>query len=390
MVKPFQFSRLPKIYFKRGIIAELPAFICSYGKKIILVTGKSSFTNSVYSGRLFNEFKKNDIEYSVLSVPGEPSPEIIDNAIKEFKNKSSNLVVGIGGGSVIDAGKAISAMMNRTESVVEFLEGVGTREHPGTKLPYIAVPTTSGTGSETTKNAVISRTGRNGFKRSLRHENFVPDIALVDPELTLGCPKDITAASGMDCFTQLTEAYLSDKSSEYTDALAIEGLKAIKASLIRSYSDGEDIDARTGMSFAALTSGICLANAGLGVVHGFASSIGGLFDIPHGLICGTLMAKSNEINIRELRKKAVNSAALKKYADLGRLFFESAGHSDEYYIDSFIAILYKLKSDLQLTGLRKSGLSENEVRIISSETEIKNNPVKLAEEDLAEILLSSL
>ena len=390
MVKPFQFSRLPKIYFKRGIIAELPSFICSYGKKIILVTGKSSFTNSVYSGRLFNDFKKNDIEYSVLSVPGEPSPDIIDNAIKEFKNKSSNLVVGIGGGSVIDAGKAISAMMNRTESVVEFLEGVGTREHPGTKLPYIAVPTTSGTGSETTKNAVISRVGRNGFKRSLRHENFVPDIALVDPELTLGCSKDITAASGMDCFTQLTEAYLSDKSCEYTDALAIEGLKAIKASLIRSYSEGEDIDARTGMSFAALTSGICLANAGLGVVHGFASSIGGLFDIPHGLICGTLMAKSNEINIRELRKKAVNSAALKKYADLGRLFLESAGHSDEYYIDSFIAILYKLKSDLQLTGLRKSGLSEKEVRIISRETEIKNNPVKLAEEDLAEILLSSL
>ena len=390
MVKPFQFSRLPKIYFKRGIIAELPSFICSYGKKIILVTGKSSFTNSVYSGRLFNDFKKNDIEYSVLSVPGEPSPELIDNAIKEFKNKSNNLVVGIGGGSVIDAGKAISAMMNRTESVVEFLEGVGTREHPGTKLPYIAVPTTSGTGSETTKNAVISRVGRNGFKRSLRHENFVPDIALVDPELTLGCSKDITAASGMDCFTQLTEAYLSDKSCEYTDALAIEGLKAIKASLIRSYSEGEDIDARTGMSFAALTSGICLANAGLGVVHGFASSIGGLFDIPHGLICGTLMAKSNEINIRELRKKAVNSAALKKYADLGRLFLESAGHSDEYYIDSFIAILYKLKSDLQLTGLRKSGLSEKEVRIISRETEIKNNPVKLAEEDLAEILLSSL
>jgi alcohol dehydrogenase class IV len=390
MVKPFQFSRLPKIYFKRGIIAELPSFICSYGKKIILVTGKSSFTNSVYSGRLFNDFKKNDIEYSVLSVPGEPSPEIIDNAIKEFKNKSNNLVVGIGGGSVIDAGKAISAMMNRTESVVEFLEGVGTREHPGIKLPYIAVPTTSGTGSEVTKNAVISRTGRNGFKRSLRHDNFVPDIALVDPELTLGCSKDITAASGMDCFTQLTEAYLSDKSSKYTDALAIEGLKAIKASLIRSYSEGEDIDARTGMSFAALTSGICLANAGLGVVHGFASSIGGLFDIPHGLICGTLMAKSNEINIRELRKKAVNSAALKKYADLGRLFLESAGHSDEYYIDSFIAILYKLKSDLQLTGLRKSGLSEKEVRIISRETEIKNNPVKLAEEDLAEILLSSL
>src|SRR5664279_2915079 len=390
MVKPFQFSRFPKIIFRNGIITELASIAYQYGNKIILVTGKDSFLNSIHSEHLFQSLRKRGIDWDILSFPGEPSPEIIDKAVKRFSSDVINLVVGIGGGSVLDSGKAVSAMMYRSESVVEFLEGVGNKKHPGTKLPYIAIPTTSGTGSEATKNAVISQIGKNGFKRSLRHDNFVPDIALVDPELTLHCPAVITAASGMDCFTQLTEAYLSDKSNEYTDALAIEGLKAIKTSLLRSYLDGKDIDARSGMSFAALTSGICLANAGLGVVHGFASSIGGLFDIPHGLICGTLMAKSNEINIRELRKKAVNSAALKKYADLGRLFLESAGHSDEYYIDSFIAILYKLKSDLRLTGLRKSGLSEKEVRIISSETEIKNNPVKLAEEDLAEILLSSL
>src|SRR5664280_710755 len=390
MVKPFQFSRLPRIYFKSGLIAKLPSFVHEYGNRIVLVTGKSSFLGSAHALELFEALKKEGIAYFVLPVMGEPSPEIIDSATSAFRTEKIDLVAGIGGGSVIDAGKAISAMMDRSESVVEFLEGIGNKEHPGTKLPYIAIPTTSGTGSEATKNAVISRIGKNGFKKSLRHNNFVPDIALVDPELTLHCPKDITASSGLDCFTQLIESYLSDKSNDYTDALAIEGLKAIKASLIRSYNNSEDLEARTGMSFAALTSGICLANAGLGVVHGFASSIGGLFDIPHGLICGTLMAKSNEINIRELRKKAVNSAALKKYADLGRLFLESAGHSDEYYIDSFIAILYKLKSDLQLTGLRKSGLSEKEVRIISRETEIKNNPVKLAEEDLAEILLSSL
>jgi alcohol dehydrogenase class IV len=390
MVKRFQFSRLPEIHFKCGIIAGLPSFILPYGRKIILVTGKSSFLNSVVAGRLFNDLKKNGIEYSVLSVAGEPSPEIIDNAVLEFKNESARLVVGIGGGSVIDAGKAISAMIDKTESVVEFLEGVGTMEHQGTKLPYIAVPTTSGTGSEATKNAVISRIGVNGFKKSLRHENFVPDLALIDPELTLCCPKNITAASGMDCFTQLTEAYLSSKASEYTDALAIEGLKAIKTSLLKSYSDTEDLDARTGMSFAALTSGICLANAGLGVVHGFASTIGGMFDIPHGIICGTLMAKSNEINIRELRKKDVSSSALKKYAVLGKIFHGNTGRGDKYYIDSFIAFLYRLKSDLQLTGLRKSGLSEKNLRIICSETEIKNNPVKLAEEDLTEILLSSL
>ena|ERR1035437_7662609 len=390
MVKPFQFSRLPRIYFKSGLIAKLPSFVHEYGNRIVLVTGKSSFLGSAHALELFEALKKEGIVYFVLPVTGEPSPEIIDSATSAFRTEKIDLVAGIGGGSVIDAGKAISAMLDRSESVVEFLEGIGNKEHPGTKLPYIAIPTTSGTGSEATKNAVISRIGKNGFKKSLRHNNFVPDIALVDPELTLHCPKDITASSGMDCFTQLVEAYLSDKSNDYTDALAIEGLKAIKASLIRSYNNSEDIEARTGMSFAALTSGICLANAGLGVVHGFASSIGGMFDIPHGLICGTLMAKSNEINIRELRKNDKNHVALKKYAILGKLFIDKSGHSEVYYTDGFVNYLHNLTNDLQLPGLRKSGLDEENVRIVCSKTEIKNNPVKLALENLVEILLKSL
>ena len=390
MVKPFQFSRLPRIYFKSGLIAKLPSFVHEYGNRIVLVTGKSSFLGSAHALELFEALRKEGIAYFVLPVTGEPSPEIIDSATSAFRTEKIDLVAGIGGGSVIDAGKAISAMMDRSESVIEFLEGVGNKEHPGTKLPYIAIPTTAGTGSEATKNAVISRIGKNGFKKSLRHNNFVPDIALVDPELTLHCPKDITASSGMDCFTQLIEAYLSDKSNDYTDALAIEGLKAIKASLIRSYNNSEDIEARTGMSFAALTSGICLANAGLGVVHGFASSIGGMFDIPHGLICGTLMAKSNEINIRELRKNDKNHVALKKYAILGKLFIEKSGHSEVYYTDGFVNYLHNLTNDLKLPGLRKSGLDEKNVSIVCSITEIKNNPVKLAFENLVEILLKSL
>jgi alcohol dehydrogenase class IV len=390
MVKAFEFSRLPRIYFKSGLIAKLPSFVHEYGNRIVLVTGKSSFLGSAHALELFEALKKEGIAYFVLPVTEEPSPEIIDSATSVFRTEKIDLVAGIGGGSVIDAGKAISAMMDRSESIVEFLEGIGNKEHPGTKLPYIAIPTTSGTGSEATKNAVISRIGKNGFKKSLRHDNFVPDIALVDPELTLHCPKDITASSGMDSFTQLIEAYLSDKSNDYTDALAIEGLKAIKASLIRSYNDGEDIEARTGMSFAALTSGICLANAGLGVVHGFASSIGGMFDIPHGLICGTLMAKSNEINIRELRINDKNHVALKKYAILGKLFIDKSGYTDEYYTDSFVNYLHNLTNDLQLPGLRKFGLDEKNVGIICSITEIKNNPVKLAVGNLAEILLKSL
>jgi alcohol dehydrogenase class IV len=390
MVKPFQFARLPKIYFKNGIINDLPGIARLYGNKIVFVTGKNSFINSLHAEKLFRESEKTGIEYLILTISGEPSPDIIDQAVKSLNDENIKLVIGIGGGSVLDAGKAISAMIQKSESVVEFLEGVGTKDHPGTKLPYIAIPTTSGTGSEATKNAVISQIGKDGFKKSLRHDNFVPDIALIDPELTLHCPKDITAASGMDCFTQLTEAFLSVKSNEYTDALSMEGLKAIKASLIRSYSDGENIEARTGMSFAALTSGICLANAGLGAVHGFASSIGGMYNIPHGLVCGTIMATSNQINVRELRKSASNPAALKKYAQLGELFLDEKGKSDEYYIDGFIRYLFKLTDDLRLPGLKKYGLEEKDIGLICSITEIKNNPVKLAVEDLAEIVSSRL
>lgn len=390
MVKPFQFAKVPKILFRNGMIADLPGIIKPYGKKIVLVTGKNSFIKSRNAGILFHEFGKADIGYHIITVTGEPSPDIIDLAVKKFNNEDINLVIGIGGGSVLDAGKAISAMMYKPESVMEFLEGVGNKDHPGTKIPYIAIPTTSGTGSEATKNAVISQIGKNGFKRSLRHDNLVPDIALVDPELTLNCPQDITAASGMDCFTQLIEAYLSDKSNKYTDALAIEGFKSIKSSLKRSYTNGEDIEARAGMSFAALISGICLANAGLGVVHGFASSIGGMYNIPHGLVCGTLMAISNEVNVRELRKKSNNITALKKYAFLGELFLDEKGKTDKYYMDGFIRFLHDLTQELKLPGLRTCGLQEKDVELVCKKTEIKNNPIKLAVEDLIEIVLKRL
>jgi alcohol dehydrogenase class IV len=388
MVKPFQFSRLPKIYFKNGIINELPSILQQYGKRLILVTGASSFIDSSHAEKLLSDFKKCDVKCLMLQVSGEPSPDIIDEAVQRFNHESIDLVVAIGGGSVMDAGKAISAMMYRSESIAEFLESVGTREHPGTKLPFIAIPTTSGTGSEATKNAVISQIGPDGYKRSLRHDNFVPEIALIDPQLTLNCSPEITAASGMDCFTQLTEAYLSPKSNNYTDALAIEGLKAVKASLMKSYFTGDDIEARSGMSFGALTSGICLANAGLGVVHGFASSIGGMFHIPHGLICGTFMPHANKINVRELRKNPSRPVALEKYALLGELFLDKSCNSEESYIDGFIQLLHELAEKMNLTGLRRYGVEQKDIELICSETDIKNNPVELTSEHLKEIAYS--
>jgi len=389
MVKPFLFAPLPKIIFQQGGLDELPALIKSFGNIVIFVTGKHSFIDSAKAGLLLQKLSTEGINYQTVTIQGEPSPDDIDRTVKRLSSEKFDCVVGIGGGSVLDAGKAISAMMYMPGSVIDFLESVGTKDHPGTKLPYIAVPTTSGTGSEATKNAVISKVGEGGFKRSLRHDNFVPDIALVDPELTLDCPAEITAASGMDCFTQLMEAYLSDKSNMYTDALAFEGLKEIKSSLVRSFKDGHDIEARSGMSFAALTSGICLANAGLGVVHGFASSIGGRYNIPHGVICGTLMCVTNEVTIKKLRKTSPSSPALKKYAVMGELFTDTRGKSMDYLIDTFMDYLHKLTEELHLPGLMAAGVMEDDIKGIAEMTESKNNPVKLDIDDLIEILKKS-
>ena len=342
MVKPFRLARIPQVLFRSGAISDLPDITKGYGRNTVLVTGARSFVSSRRADRLFEQLRAGGLNVYHVTVAGEPSPELVDDAVSRLKGAGISLVVSIGGGSVMDAGKAISAMMTTDGSVTDYLEVVGSREHPGTKVPFIAVPTTSGTGSEATKNAVISQVGEEGFKRSLRHDNFVPDLVIIDPELTLECPPDITAAAGMDCFTQLTEAYLSDKGSPITDALAIEGLKAVSRSLLRSYTNGDDIEARSGMSYAALLSGICLANAGLGAVHGLAGTIGALFNIPHGAVCGTLMAAANDLNVSELLKIirygsstgdiAVTNAntALGKYSALGRIFADATGKSDSY------------------------------------------------------------
>ena len=386
MVKAFKFARLPEIVFRNGSIAGLPDLIKKYGGSVLLVTGKSSFITSEKGKDLLCAMEGLKIPFNLVHITTEPAPAMIDDAVDTFRGMDPSLVVGIGGGSVLDAAKAISAMMTVEGPVKEYLEGVGTREHPGTKLPFIAIPTTSGTGSEATKNAVISEVGPEGFKKSLRHDHFVPDIALLDPELTLDCPRDITAASGMDCFTQLTEAFLSEKASAYTDAFAREGLRAIKSSLVRVCKDGSDLEARTGMSFAALNSGICLANAGLGTVHGFASSIGGMYDIPHGLVCGTLMAVINRINVRELRKENRDAGALKKYAELGRLFLDTENKSDNFYIDGFIDYLYSLNSELGIPGLGSYGLEEKHITDIIAATDNKNNPIKLGPEEMEEAI----
>jgi alcohol dehydrogenase class IV len=384
MVIKFTIAALPELHFGPGKIAVLPEKVLAYGKKVLLVTGAASFTNSSAGKTLLETLEYKKIDLTLFRIEGEPSPAMVDKAVKKFQGWKPDCVVAIGGGSVLDAGKAISAMLPIAQPVKMFLEGVGNETHPGVKIPFIAVPTTSGTGSEATKNAVLSEVGPDGFKKSLRHNNFVPNVAIVDPDLTLTCRPDVTATGGMDAFTQLLESYLSTAANPITDALALEGLSCISRSLLNAFHHGEDPTARADMALASYLSGVTLANAGLGLVHGFASVIGGLYPISHGVICSTLMPQTNRFTVNVLRERKIASS-LARYAAAGKLFTSAQNKSDEYYIDSFIELQRDWKLELRIPKLT-SLIKTSDFELIAHAAENKNNPVALSDPEKIEIL----
>jgi len=395
LIREFTQSRIPQIFFGPRMINKLYEIIPRFGNNILIVTGKSSLKKSGKWDEIKENLEKLNVNFSQISIGGEPSPEIIDNAVRKFQSEKLDLIVGIGGGSVIDSGKAISAMYFKQDSIESYLEGVGTKIHDGKKLPYIAIPTTSGTGSEATKNAVITKIGKNGYKKSLRHDNFIPDVAIVDPELVLTCPPSITAACGLDAFTQLLESYVSTKSNPFTDALAYSGMKFVKNSLISACTTGSnDIHVRSAMAYGAMISGITLANAGLGVVHGFASSIGGYVKIPHGIACGTLLSEATRVNIEKLKEKIPESIELlRKHAIIGALMVDEYLINDSdinKYCDILINTMDDWIKKLNIKRLGEFGLKEDDVDEIVKKTGLKNNPVSLTPEDLKKILLDRL
>ena len=379
----FKFTATPQILFGVGKIKLLPELINEFGNRALLVTGKSSFIKSFHAIELFNDLEAYGISNQIIHIEGEPTPEQINRAVKEHAPLKPDVIVAIGGGSVMDAGKAISAMLCEDGSIIDFLEGIGTKLPSGEKIPMIAVPTTAGTGSEATKNAVITRPGENGFKKSLRHDNYIPNIALVDPQLTIGCPPNITAASGMDALTQLLESYLSVNSNPLTDAIAFEGIKQILHSLERAVEKGDDLDARTGVSYGALTSGITLANAGLGVVHGFAQPLGSLFSIPHGTVCGTLMGAANRITVQKLNEKN-NVRTLEKYYRVASILTNEMdqGKAVDFLLDEIDRLIQKFN----LPGLSRFGITEKDFPLILKNTGLKFHPIDLSAADLIWIL----
>lgn len=385
----FVFARTPYIRFGTGRFREVPDIVRSFGRTVLLVTGRKSFARTERFAELSSSFRKHSLTFHAVTVAGEPSPDLIDSMAGDFRNQGVAAVLAIGGGSVIDAGKAVSAMLLQTGSVFDYLEEVGTgKAHDGRKVPLIAVPTTAGTGSEATRNAVLSRIGPGGFKKSIRHDAFVPDVAVIDPELALTCPPDVTAACGMDAFTQLLEAYVSTKASPMTDSLALSGMERVSGALVPAYTEGtRSVEARAGMAYGALMSGIALVNAGLGVVHGLASVIGGLFPIPHGVICGVLLEPATRVTIELLRDLGPDGAtALEKYARVGRLIAGSEDSGCDRGCELLLEKIVEWRDALNMPRLSDYGVGSGNIDAIIAKAGSGNNLVKVGKEGMVEIL----
>lgn len=395
--RAFAELRTPRLVFGNDCLAELGGLARAFGKRCLLVTGAQSLAGAGRLAAVHDTLAAAGVTATAIPLGHEPTPSWVDEVVTAYRS-NVDCVIAIGGGSVVDAGKAVAAMLCEPEPVTAYLEGVGTRTPSGERVPFIAVPTTAGTGSEATKNAVLSQqpaAATAGFKKSLRHDNYVPDIALIDPTLAVACPTSITAACGMDAFTQLLESFVSTAATPATDEIALDGLQRVATHLIPACTDrGADTDVRGELAYAAYLSGVTLAHAGLGVVHGIAGPLGGLFPIPHGVACGTLLAEATRRTIAQLRTEpGRRDAGLDKYSTVGALVAATPADSDDDDSDAcdrLIARLDQWTAALQLPRLGDYGMLPAHIDTVVALSSNKNNPVPLPTDDLRELLVSRL
>lgn len=398
-VPPFALGRIPRITFGAGTFAQVPAITAAHGSRVLLVTGGHSLAASGHRDALLAGLEAAGLAHAgEVTIPDEPSPAVVDGAVALNRAADVDVVLAVGGGSVLDAGKAIAGLLRSGASVVDHLEGLpGYRPYDGTAVPLVAVPTTAGTGSEATRNAVISERGPNGYKRSFRDERLVAADAVIDPDLLAGADPVRIAANGMDATTQLLEAYVSTKAGPVTDALALAGLEAARDGLLAWHADPDGPGApasRSRMAYAALLSGICLAHAGLGGVHGLASPLGAQLPIPHGIACGTTLAGITAANVAALEGREATGAALGRYATLGRLLAGLPETTpDPEARAALVAELHRWTAALAIPGLGHYGLDEVGIPAIVADargSSMKTNPVVLTDEELAGVLRAAL
>ncbi len=380
----FEFATANRIIFGAGKLNELGRYVEGNVKRLLLVRGHSSDAIP----RVREILSTSNIRLTEFQVHGEPTVSTIRAGVGAAQG--CDMVIGLGGGSVLDTGKAIAALVTNPGDLFDYLEVIG-KGQPLIKapLPYMAIPTTAGTGSEVTRNAVIESPEQN-VKVSLRSPAMLPRLALVDPELTYNLPPDVTASSGLDALTQLIEPFVSIKTNPLTDAICREGLAHAAHSLRRAYEDGTDKEARQGMSLASLFGGLALANAALGTVHGFAGPLGGMLHAPHGALCACLLPFVMEANIKALEMRQPDDPAIARYAEIARIL---TGKKDATPIDGAKWTAELVKA-LKIPPLSAYGMSKKDFPEAIDKTmkanSFKGNPIVLEERELAEILAKAL
>lgn len=383
----FQFLTSPRIVFGPGAVDRLGEFFPDMGARVLLVLGGKSGERSGLRRRLQQE-----APVEAMACCGrEPTIAEVDHAVALAKNANCDSVVAAGGGSVLDCGKAAAAMLTNPGSLKDYLEGVGDgRAVEQAPCPMVAIPTTAGTGSEVTKNAVISGPG---YKKSVRSPMMIPRVALVDPILTHTMPPAVTASCGMDALTQVLEPYLSLNASPLTDGLALQGVRLAGRFLRRAYEDPADAEAREGMAITSLLGGICLANAGLGAVHGFASPLGALFPIPHGVACAVMLAPVARVNLAASSGNPAEQRVRRRFARMAEALTGRRFHQEEEALQAGLDALEELRQALKIPTLGELGLKEEDLPAVvrgSRGSSMSYNPVELTDDQLLAALEAAL
>jgi alcohol dehydrogenase class IV len=376
----FELATAARIVFRPGAVSDLPEIAREFGTRALLVTGR----NTSRAAPLAADLQHAGIESSMFAVDAEPTLDVVRNGVQAARH-GRDLVIGFGGGSAIDAGKAIAALATNSGEPLDYLEMIGRgRAFERAPLPFIAVPTTAGTGAEVTRNAVLG-SPEHGVKASLRSPLMLPKAAVIDPDLTLDLPPEITASTGLDALTQLIEPYVSNRANSLTDLFCMEGMKRVSTSLVRAWRNGGDHPARQSMSFASLLGGLALANAGLGVVHGFAAPLGAMLNAPHGALCAAVLPHGIAINVQALRQRAPDHEALRKYGEIARVLTGDAAAEPEDAANWATALCQQLS----ISALRAYGLDHGQIPELvekaAKANSMKGNPIPLTQHELTDI-----
>ena len=381
----FEFAAPSRIIFGEGRVHDAASLAAALGSRALVVQGGSGRAES-----LVERLRERKMETATLAIAAEPTVSLVEQGAAHARSAGCDVVIALGGGSVIDAGKAIAALITNDAPVRDYLEVVGkARPLDRRPVPFLAIPTTAGTGAEVTRNAVLLAEAE-GVKVSLRSAMMVPTVALVDPELTYSLPPAVTASTGLDALTQCIEPFVSPNANPLSDAVAREGIRRAAGALRRVVRDGSDVDARRDMAVAGVCGGLALANAKLGAVHGFAAPLGGMFPIPHGTACARLLPSVTRANVRALRDRSPSSPSLARYDEIARLFTgrhtATAGDAAE--------LLSELVEELKVPTLSAYGVRDADTpRIVAAARQassMQGNPIVLTDDELAEALRSSI